>query len=429
MQLVDIDQDPSAKAHLLSGSHNHVQCGVCGYQGQVATPIVYHDPGKELLLTFIPVELGMPKDEQERVLGRLINQAIDRLSAEQRKGYLLQPQAVLTFQGLIERILEADGITKEEIEAQREKLRLFEDLLRTPEEGLDEFVRQNDEALDGAFFQLASLSLGSTPEGTAQEAANQRLQIALAESSYGKELIERENEVRIASESLQQLGDKITHDSLLDVFVDAPNETRLSALVQLTRPALDYVFFQKLTERIDAAEGEDKEKMSDLRQKVLDTTQEIDRAQEERATRAAELIGSLLEADDLDAAIKAILPQVDELLLSILQANIRAAQERGDEAGASRLLEIDLKIKAVIREALPPSLQLAQKILEMEDISEAKALLDQSADQIDENFTGALLSTAQRLEDGGDKDSAEQIKDLHRYALRLSMKQKLKGDE
>jgi hypothetical protein len=192
---------------------------------------------------------------------------------------------------------------------------------------------------------------------------------------------------------------------------------------------LDYVFFQKLTERIDAAEGEDKEKMSDLRQKVLDTTQEIDRAQEERATRAAELIGSLLEADDLDAAIKAILPQVDELLLSILQANIRAAQERGDEAGASRLLEIDLKIKAVIREALPPSLQLAQKILEMEDISEAKALLDQSADQIDENFTGALLSTAQRLEDGGDKDSAEQIKDLHRYALRLSMKQKLKGDE
>jgi hypothetical protein len=131
MQLVDIDQDPSAKAHLLSGSHNHVQCGVCGYQGQVATPIVYHDPGKELLLTFIPVELGMPKDEQERVLGRLINQAIDRLSAEQRKGYLLQPQAVLTFQGLIERILEADGITKEEIEAQREKLRLFEDLLRT----------------------------------------------------------------------------------------------------------------------------------------------------------------------------------------------------------------------------------------------------------------------------------------------------------
>jgi hypothetical protein len=401
---------------------------VCGYQGQVATPIVYHDPDNELLLTYIPVELGMPKDEQEKILGRLTNQAIDRLEQDQRKGYLLQPQAVLTIQGLVERILEADGITKEEIESQREKLRLFEDLLRSPDENVEAFVEQNDEKLDAAFFQLASLSLQATPEGPALEAANSRLQLALAESSYGKEIIDRESEIRLASESLQNLGDQITHDTLLDLFIEAPNKTRLNALVQLTRPALDYIFFQRLTERIDAAQGEDIESLTSLRQNILEITQEIDQVQEERANRAAGLIGQLLEAEDLDNAIKEILPQIDELLLSILQANIRAAQERGDEAGAARLLEVDTKIKDVIRGALPPSLQLAQKILELEDISEAKALLDDSADQIDENLTGALLSTAQRLEDGGDAESAEQIRDLHRYALRLSMKQKMKGN-
>jgi hypothetical protein len=427
-QLIDIAHDPGAKARLLSGSNNHVQCGVCGYQGQVATPIVYHDPDNELLLTYIPVELGMPKDEQEKILGRLTNQAIDRLEQDQRKGYLLQPQAVLTIQGLVERILEADGITKEEIESQREKLRLFEDLLRSPDENVEAFVEQNDEKLDAAFFQLASLSLQATPEGPALEAANSRLQLALAESSYGKEIIDRESEIRLASESLQNLGDQITHDTLLDLFIEAPNETRLNALVQLTRPALDYIFFQRLTERIDAAQGEDIESLTSLRQNILEITQEIDQVQEERANRAAGLIGQLLEAEDLDNAIKEILPQIDELLLSILQANIRAAQERGDEAGAARLLEVDTKIKDVIRGALPPSLQLAQKILELEDISEAKALLDDSADQIDENLTGALLSTAQRLEDGGDAESAEQIRDLHRYALRLSMKQKMKGN-
>jgi hypothetical protein len=370
----------------------------------------------------------MPKDEQEKILGRLTNQAIDRLEQDQRKGYLLQPQAVLTMQGLVERILEADGITKEEIESQREKLRLFEDLLRSPDENVEAFVEQNDEKLDAAFFQLASLSLQATPEGPALEAANSRLQLALAESSYGKEIIDRESEIRLASESLQNLGDQITHDTLLDLFIEAPNKTRLNALVQLTRPALDYIFFQRLTERIDAAQGEDIESLTSLRQNILEITQEIDQVQEERANRAAGLIGQLLEAEDLDNAIKEILPQIDELLLSILQANIRAAQERGDEAGAARLLEVDTKIKDVIRGALPPSLQLAQKILELEDISEAKALLDDSADQIDENLTGALLSTAQRLEDGGDAESAEQIRDLHRYALRLSMKQKMKGN-
>ena len=347
-QLIDVAHDPGAKARLLSGSYNHVQCGVCGYQGQVATPIVYHDPEKELLLTYIPVELSMPKDEQERILGRLTNQAIDRLPGDQRKGYLLQPQAVFTFQGLIERILEADGITKEEIETQREKLRLFEDLLRASEEEVNEFVTQNDESLDAAFFQLASLSLQATPEGPALEAANARLQLALAESSYGKEIIARENEIRLASESLQSLGDQITHDTLLDLLIDAPNATRLNALVQLTRPALDYVFFQKLTERIDATEGEKSASLSDLRQSILEITDEIDKVQEARASRAAELIGHLLEAEDLDMAIKNALPQIDELVLSILQANLRAAQERGDEVGAARLLEVDSKIKEVI---------------------------------------------------------------------------------
>ena len=48
-QLFDVAKDPSAKPKLLSGITNFVQCQVCGYQGALATPIVYHDPDKELL--------------------------------------------------------------------------------------------------------------------------------------------------------------------------------------------------------------------------------------------------------------------------------------------------------------------------------------------------------------------------------------------
>jgi hypothetical protein len=51
-QLFDVAQDPSSKSRLLSGFSNFVQCQVCGYQGALATPIVYHDPEKELLLKF-----------------------------------------------------------------------------------------------------------------------------------------------------------------------------------------------------------------------------------------------------------------------------------------------------------------------------------------------------------------------------------------
>ncbi len=428
-QLVDVGQDPSAKAKLLSGTLNLTQCAICGYQGQIASPLVYHDPEKELLLTYIPVEIGIPQDQQEQIIGKLINQAIQGLEPEQRKGYLFQPQSVLTMQGLLERILEADGITKEEIEAQREKLRLFEQLLTTPEENLPQFVQEHDAELDASFFQLATLSLQATKDQKAQQAANQRIEKALELTSFGQDLMSKEVEFRAAAESIQQMGESATHESLLELFIQAPNEERVNALVQLTRPALDYTFFQKLTERIDQTTDNEKERLTSLRQQILEITQEIDKLQEVRAAEAAALLKTLVEAEDLDQAITQILPMVDELFLSILQANIRASQERGDQEGEKRLLEVDRRLRKIIRDSLPAGLQLAQQILEMEDMEEIQTTLTNASDQIDQDMLGALMSTAQRLEGSGNMEGAERIRDIYRRALRISMKSKIKKTE
>ena len=91
-RLFDVNHDPSAKQKLLAGSFNIVNCPYCGFQGQASTPIVYHDPDKELLLTFIPPDVSITRDEQEKVIGTMINQITNRLPQERRKGYLLQPQ-------------------------------------------------------------------------------------------------------------------------------------------------------------------------------------------------------------------------------------------------------------------------------------------------------------------------------------------------
>lgn len=429
LQLVDVGQDPSVKARLLSGSLNVARCSICGYQGQIATPLVYHDPKNELLISYIPVEIGMPKDEQEQLIGRLINKAIQGMEAEQRKGYLFQPQSVLTMQSLLERILEADGITKEEIEAQREKLRLFEELLTSSEENLPQFAQEHDTDLDAAFFQLATLSLQATPDEKAKQAANQRIEKVLPLTTYGKDLLAREAEFRAATESIQQVGESLTHESLLDIFIEAPNSERVNALVQLTRPVLDYLFFQKLTERIDKAEDAEKERLTALRQQILEISQEIDKLQEARATEAAAILKILVEAEDLDQAIIEALPMVDELFLSILQANIRAAQEREDQATEKRMLEVDQRLREIIRESLPAGLKIAQEILETEDMADIEVILEDSVDQIDQDMLGVFMSTVQRLESSGNLEGAERIKDIYRRALRLSMKSKVKKSE
>jgi hypothetical protein len=420
-----VGQDPSAKSRLLSGSLNLIRCPACGYEGQLATPLVYHDPSKELLLTYMPVELAIPKDEQERLIGRLINQAIEALPTEGRKGYLLQPQAVLTSQGLIERILAEDGVTKEDLDAQRAKIRLFEDLLRTSDDSLEGFVQEHDAELDEQFYQLAALSLQGTADEPARAAATQRLESTLQISSYGKQLAAREAELRAAAESLRAAGEDLTREKLLALLVEAKNDDRVEAIVSLARPGLDYSFFQLLTEQIEQAEGEESNRLEGLRRRLLELTEEIDKAQEARLTRVSNLIGSIAQADDIDRAIQEALPAVDELFMAVLQANIRGAEESGDNELLARLKEIEAKLSTAIMDSLPPNLRIAQQILETEDVEKAKRILDASADLIDDQLLGALMATSQRLEEANDKDGAERLRQLHRHALRLSMRTKI----
>ena len=127
--LFDMNTDPTAKQKLLSHGTNTARCQACGYEGMVSTPVVYHDPDKELLLTYFPTALGLPINEQEKQIGPLINQVVNALPNEKRKGYLFQPSTMFTYQTLIDKVLEADGITKEMIDAQQKRISLIQRLL------------------------------------------------------------------------------------------------------------------------------------------------------------------------------------------------------------------------------------------------------------------------------------------------------------
>lgn len=426
-QLIDVERDPGARARLLSGSLNRVRCPTCGWEGQLATPLVYHDPGHELLLTYMPVEIGLPKAEQERLIGQLINQAVSQLPAERRKGYLFQPQAVLTTHGLVERILQADGITREQLDEQRARVRLLEELLRTPPEALADFAAQHQAQLDEIFFQLATVSLQSARDERAARALSERLELVLPLTAYGKRILAREAEVRAAAESLSQLKEPLTREAVLDLILQAPSEERQMTLASLARPALDYGFFQKLSERIERAESPEKERLSAIRQRLLRVTQEIDAAQEAHLAEAGAVLQALVQAEDLDQAMAQALPAVDDLFLNLLTANLQAAQKRGDQKALERLAEIDRRLREIIQESLPPGLQLAQQVLDEPDEAAAQRRIDEAGEALDADFLNTLLSMGQRLESAGEADGAARVQRLHRHAVGVSMRRKMAG--
>ena len=141
-QLFDVGANPQDKQIFLSGTHNIANCSNCGFQGMLGTPLVYHDPEKELLLTYVPAELALPMQEQERIIGPLITQAVNNLPAEKRKGYLFNPRTMLTLQGMLETVLEADGITKEMIQEQETRVKLIQRLLTASEEARVQMIQQ-----------------------------------------------------------------------------------------------------------------------------------------------------------------------------------------------------------------------------------------------------------------------------------------------
>ncbi|MCI0519864.1 MAG: hypothetical protein L0Z70_06355 [Chloroflexi bacterium] len=426
-QLFDAGSDPTAKQRLLSGAYNLAQCPNCGFQGNLATPLVYHDPDKELLLTFFPPEVGLPRDEQERLIGALINQAVNKLPVEKRKGYLLRPQSTLTMQGLIERILEADGITREMLQAQQARMNLLQRLLGASPEARGEIAAQEDKLIDAEFFtllrRLVEASLAGGDRQSAQMLADLQKAI-LPHTTFGRQIEEQTREVEAAIASLREVGQEMTREKLLDLVEKAPNEIRLSALVSLARGGMDYQFFQTLSERIDKARGDGRARLIELREKLLTFTRQIDEQMEARLAQTRKLIEAILQEADIPAAVEQSLPAVDETFVSLLESLLEEARKKGDLERSARIQ----KVMEVIQElSMPPEVAFITELVDAPDEAARRALLEANREQITQEFLDALFSILGQVEGSGDKEMAARVKAVHNQALRYSMELKLRG--
>jgi CpXC protein len=425
-QLFDVAEDPTMKSKLLAGAFNLVRCPNCGYQGNLATPIVYHDPDKELLLTYFPPEVGLPRDEQERLIGSMINQVVNRLPQEKRKAYLLRPQSVLTMQGLIERILEADGITREMIQAQQQKLNLLTQLLGATPEARADLIRGQEDLIDADFFSLMSrLSQASLANGD-QQSANKIADIQkelLSSTAFGRQVQDQAKEVEAAIASLREAGDNLTREKLLDLCMNAPNDVRLSVLVSLTRPGMDYAFFQLLSERIDRARGDGRTRLIALRERLLDLTREVDQQTEARMVEAQQILNGILQAPDVERATVDALPAIDELFIQVLKSRIDEARKQADLDKISKLQ----KVEAIIEQAsTPPEVAFLEELIEAGDEQTRRRLLEGNPDKVTPEFLDTLTNIVAQVETSEDKQLAEQIKAIHRMALRYSMEANLR---
>lgn len=436
-QLIDAGRDPSAKERLLSGRVNLITCPHCGYRGMVGTPLVYHDHSKKLAIIYVPMELNLPHNDRERMIGDFTQALMKSLPEDAPKGYLLQPRSALTLQGLIDQVLEADGITPEMMQKERRKLDIINELANADKAERDQILTDNADLFDLSFLELLTAAAQGTKQQGNERAALRLMNVRqhlLDTTEAGQELKAQEQAFTEAMQELQALqqqvesqpqvamgGDDPMRAGFLDLLIrNADNPTKIEAFGAMGRQLLDYTTFQRLTQRIDSeTDATTKQQLQDVRDRLLQISAEYEQQARAVIQRAADTLRIMLQSGDITTAIRNNLDRIDDTFLQVLQVNIEEARKAGNAEVSARLKQIRDEVLALIQASAPPEIQFINQLLSLENEKDAVMMLHENKDGLSEDLLNVMSDLSEQLRMGGNEPAAQRLDMLRDEAERL----------
>lgn len=406
-QIVDVGQDPELKEMFLGGYLNVVQCPSCGSVTQVGTPLLYHDPEHELFLVHVPLEMNLSHEEQQQLIGQLVRRAMDSLPPEQRRGYMLQPQTVISMQTLVEKVLEAEGITPEMVAQQRAQADLLQELLLADKEMVENLIIEREDQIDAGFFALLR-ALMESAEHAGQEDQMMKLvnlqALLFRKTEYGQKLERQQQALHAFTREAKQAGGLTPRLLLKHVLANRDDEVVVESLLMAGQQAFNYEFFVLLSERIEKRQksGINANELLDLREYLLQLQQEMEQKSREIMAEAQKTLSQLLSAEDKQATIKANMGNFDDVFMLVLSASIAQAENRGDTARLAELREIQNGIVQVIEQQAPPQVRLINQLLGAESDEEMRQLLDDNTELVQPELmelVGAIAAQADETDD------------------------------
>ena len=319
--VIDVGQNPELRQAFLAGQLNLAVCPKCQTGLVIEVPLVYHDPAAEFLAIYFPQQLNIPEMERQKMIGEMTQALMRSLPAEQRKGYFLSPRQFLSRQALVDAVLGTMGISQEELDRQRRKMKLLDQLrvMADDPKGLEMMLKGQDAQIDGEFFALLSATLQSASMAGDERTVKQLQMLAdrlKTMTTYGQRVAKQE----AAIASLREIK---TTDEFFDRVVRADLD-EADAIAMVARPMLDYAFFERLTQRIEAATGEERERLTRLRSRLVKMTEQMDEAARASMQEATTLLQELLAAPEPRSAVREHADEIDDIFMAVLAASIEA---------------------------------------------------------------------------------------------------------
>lgn len=404
-RVIDVQKDPQGKIALLNGQINQFQCQNCGTLNSVSSPLLYHDASKEMLVAFVPMDVAMRQgSNEEQMVGQLMNELTATIPKEEFRSYMFNPKRALTMKGLIEQVLEADGVTPEMMAEQQERVALVQKFFEAEsEEQLVQLVTENDAKIDVSVFQTISL-MAQRMMQTGQEQAVGHLaaiqQILLESSTFGQELAQRqamqEQSIEDVTADLEKLDQSATRTDFIDLAISyADDDDKLQALVGLIRPAFDYEFFTEFSERASNATSDDERKMLEtVRDTIQELVQQVDQQTEMMVQQKTQYLQTLLNSNEYQQIMTENPTALDDNFMHILSTNIQEAERRKDIHVSAKLRQIYEFAVSMLQSQMSPELIFINDLLSAQDDEAMRPILNERIGE----FDGELLEVFDAVE-------------------------------
>ncbi|MFQ5434224.1 MAG: CpXC domain-containing protein, partial [Anaerolineae bacterium] len=324
-QVIDAEQNPELKQKLLSGQLNLAICPSCGAGGQMGTGLLFHDPAHELFMVYVPQELQINQMEREKLVGQLVQQAMNNIPQEKRRAYMLQPQTVLSMQTFMEKVLETEGITKEMIERQKKQAELLNSLATADNDVVEYLLKERANEIDETFFAM----LQSYVDTAAQLNDNSQLikltnlrAKLMTETAVGRELEKRQIALHKFNQDAKKQGGLSTKLLLKHILANQEDDKVVDALVMAGQQAVRYELFAQMTHEIEKLEKKKKlaeaQQLISIRERVLKLYEKMQAESRKILGKAEELLNLLKDAPDKETAVRANMQRFDDAFMYLL---------------------------------------------------------------------------------------------------------------
>lgn len=412
-QIIDIGLQPELKRRMLNGQLNVAVCPKCGAGGEIATPMIYHDPEHQLFMVYVPNELNFNQIQREQLIGRLTREVMDNTPPERRKAYMFQPQQILTMQTFMEKVLETEGITREMVERQRKQAELLQTLATASPDVVDYLIQQRLGELDETFFAILQAYIDTAGQMNDDKQLLPLLNLRarlMTSTPIGRELEKQRVALHGMSLEAKQSGGLSPAILLKHILQNLGDDGIVETLVSAGQGALSYDFFQLLTAEIEkTTEPATVTKLTKLREDLLEMQANLQRQSQELVQAAEEVIQGILAAPDRATAVKENLGAVDEVFMYVLSGKIAQAEQNGRLEEAQALEEIHELIMKQAERSAPPEMVFLNDLLRAETPAQQEQIMSQNPDMLVPELIEAVEMLAQRARSEGQNVLSERL--------------------